>query len=467
MSQAMDAVTQLVKALEAGSYDAAPSTLTQGGALQIEDLSPVMNNVTFESKDLKLTKMISTVACKSTTAQFDRQLSYGTFGAQAQLEGGIGQEETSDYVRITVPMAFYSHVRRVTIASTMVASVDGKKSDDRAAEDAAKLLAANIEFDLFRGMDSFSNAGVFDGNPFMVPGMPEMHGLGLQVRQSDFQTNAQDLMFAEYGTDESVVLSGGGSTLTQDKVEDSSVRSAVNFGTADRLLVDPLVLSAYNKITFGKERIILAGSPQDATGGDLRRQWVSGGTVNVEASHFLQGKHKPARSRQLNGPAAPTFTAAAAGGGTLAAGTYIYFVTAINEKGESPASPAVSQAAVLNDKITLTITPSGSGTTARGFNVYRSAAGGTAASAKFIGRVILTAGSGTTLFVDLGNKTPAFVTGFLIQGDTMEKRELAAYSRIKLAVVDLSQPEGHFSFQTLAVKQPRKSVLIDNLKGSL
>ena len=46
----------LLKALEAGSYNAAPSTLTQGAALQIEDLSPVMHNVTYQDKHIKIQK---------------------------------------------------------------------------------------------------------------------------------------------------------------------------------------------------------------------------------------------------------------------------------------------------------------------------------------------------------------------------------------------------------------------------
>lgn len=467
MSQALDAVNQLVKALEAGNYDAAPSTLTQGAALQMEDLSPVMNNVTFDNQHIKLQKMISVESCKSTLAQFDRQLSYGIFGGSAQLEGNVGQEETSDFVRITVPMAFYSHTRRVTIASTMVATVDGKKSDERAAADAAIKLAGDIEFDLFRGLDDFSNGGVFDGNPLVVPALPNIHGLGLQVRQSDYQVNSRDMMFAEYGSDDSVVIAAGG-TLTQEKVEDAAVRSALNFGNANRLMVDPIVLSAYNKITFGKERIILAGSPQDATGGDLRKQWVSGGTVNIEASQFLRGKAKPQRARS-NGPAAPaSITLANAGAGTsLAAGVYTYYATAANEVGESVGTAAVASASITaGDKITVTINHPGSGTF-RYFNVYRSAVGGTAASAKFIGRIVPTVGAASTDFVDLGNKTPGFVTGYLVQGDTMQGKELSPYSRIKLAVTDLSQPEAHFRFLTLGVVHPRKNVLIDNLKGTL
>jgi hypothetical protein len=466
MSQALDAITQLTKALSAGNYDAAPSTLVQGGALQIEDLSPVMNVVTFEQSHIKLQKMITVESCKSTLAQFDRQLSYGIFGGSAQLEGNIGQEETSDYVRITVPMAFYSHTRRVTLASTMVATVDGKKSDERAASDAAIKLAGDIEFDLFRGLEDFSNAGVFDGNPLMVPALPNIHGLGLQIRQSDFMVNSRDAMFAEYGSDDSVVLAAGG-TLTQSIVEDAAVRSSLNFGQANRLMVDPIVLSAYNKITFGKERIILAGSPQDATGGDLRKQWVSGGTVNVEASQFLRGKSRPNRAR-ANGPTAPAVPVLAntAAGTSLAAGVYTYFVTSGNEVGESSASPSVASASITaGDKITVTIThPSG---TNRFYNVYRSAAGGSATTAKFIGRVVQTPNASTTVFTDLGNKSPGFVTGYLVQGDTMNVKELSPYSRIKLAVTDLSQPEGHFRFLTLAVVHPRKNVLLDNLKGTV
>jgi hypothetical protein len=473
----LDAIQQLTKAIEAGNYDAAPSTLTQGGALQIEDLSAAMNNVTFENTHIKLQKMVTVTSCKSTLAQFDRQLSYGIFGGSAQMEGNVGQEETSDFVRITVPMAFYSHTRRVTIASTMVATVDGKKSDERAASDAAIKLAGDIEFDLFRGLDDFSNAGVFDGNPLVVPALPNIHGLGLQVRQSDFQVNARDQMFSEFGSDDSVVISVGG-VLTQSAVEDAAVRSALNFGTANRLMVDPIVLSGYNKIVFGKERIILAGSPQDALGGDIRKQWVSGGTVNIEASQFLRGKSKPSRPRQnSNAPIAPSFTVQGTG---ATAGTtsdnviYYYYVSAANEIGESALSGMVptmastsissvgSTAAAIakGDKLTLVITTGGG--TDRFYNVYR---GLTATTTKFIGRVVRAA-SGTTTFVDLFNKLPGSVTGFLVQGDTMEVKELAPYSRIKLAVTDLSQPEAHFRFLCLASTQPRKNVLVANLAGT-
>ena len=42
MSNTVEQLQQLVKALEVGSYNASPDSLSQGAALQVEDLSPVM-----------------------------------------------------------------------------------------------------------------------------------------------------------------------------------------------------------------------------------------------------------------------------------------------------------------------------------------------------------------------------------------------------------------------------------------
>ena len=466
MNDTLNTIQQLIKALEAGSYNAAPSSLVQGAALQVEDLSPVMQNVTFEDKHIILQKMLKSEPCKSTLAQFDRQLSYGVFGGTANGEGQVGQEETSDFVRIVVPMAYYTHVRRVTIVANMVATVDGKKAEDRAAEDAAKKIAGDIEFDLFRGKADFVNAGVFDGNPLAIPALPNMLGLDPQIRQSDYMRQAQDLMFGEYGSDQSVVLAVGG-VLTQAVIEDAGVRSAMNMGNADKLLLDPITLANYNKIAFNKERIMLAGGAQGNTGSDLKKQWTSSGVIDLEASRFLSGKTSPAPAR-ANGPGAPVLTSVTsttvAGVSTafLAAQVYQYFVTSVNELGESQKSAAVAGTVVTAaDCLVLVITPPGSGTV-RYFNVYRSPAGGTAASAKFIGRIDRGTAS-TASFRDASNKIPGFVTGYLVQGDTMAMKELSPYSRQKLAITDLTMPEAFYRFTCLAVFQPRKNVLLDNV----
>lgn len=458
-------IADLAKALEAGQYSGAPGTLTQGSAAQVEDLSPVMQNVCFEDKHLILQQLLKEKPCRSTMPQFDRQLSYGNFGGTAQLEGAVGQEDDLYLVRVIVPMCFYSQVRKATLAANMVDTVDGVSGSDRQAEAAAKVIAGDVEFELFRGCDEFSNGGLFDGNPLAIPTIPNMRGLFLQVRQSDAQLSTHDYMFDEFGSEESVVLNKG-AFLDQDVIENAHVRSALNMGEADLLLVDPRVLSQYNKITYGISRVILGGSPQDATGADLKKQWASGGPVEIKASRFLSGKTQPARRRQ-NGPAAPTFSGASvtvAGVTTpfLITEVYRFTVTAVNEVGESaPAATAATTVAASGDVLRLTITPPGG--TVRYFNVYRSVAGGT--KTRFVGR-IANSGAATTVFDDLGNKLPGSVTGVLLQQDTWEVAELAPYSRMKLARVELAEPEAHFTFKTLKGYQPRKNVLVTNLLGT-
>lgn len=457
--------TALLKTLEAGNLNAAPSTLNQGSALgQIENLEEVMVMVTLDEDALKLQKGMNKTSKKTSLVQFKRQLSPGRLGGSAQFEGAVGRRQDSDFTNVVVPMAYYSEIREVTVQASIFNTFDGVSAEDRYAKDAALRLASDIEFDLFRGKADFSNAGVFDGNMAVIPAMPNILGADAQIRMADGQRNAKDLFFNAHGASASGVIAVGG-PLLQGYVEDAYVRSVMQHGKADKLFLDPITAAAYNKITIGKERIMLAGAPQESVGASLMKQYVAGGgMVELESSRFLSGRTGPEESNS-DAPGTPSIaTAVVAGTATIAAGTYQYYVTAVNELGESNASASASAVvAALGDQVTVTITAPGSGTV-RYYNVYRSNAGGSAASAAFIGRV-MTAGASTP-FLDLGNKKPGFVTGFLLQKDSMEIVEAAPYSRIKLAQVQLTIPEAHFRFCTLAVKKPRVNVILDNLTGS-
>lgn len=465
MSTVLNKIEDLIKALELGSYNAAPSSLVQGSALQVEDVSPVMHNVTFSDQHIKLQKEVKVSKTKGQLVQFNRQLSYGIFGGSAQAEGQVGQEETSDYIRATVPMCYYSHVRRVTIAANMAETQDGVKAEDREANAGAKKIAGDFEFDLFLGKDNFTNAGVFDGNPLAVPNqLPNMVGLGVQIRESDTQTNTQDLMFQAFGSGFSNIISVGG-TMSQSNIEDAWIRGVMNMGTADKMFTDPLVLSAYSKAAYAnKERFNLGASAQEpVTGVDIRRQAVSGGVVSIEPCRFLSAQTQPKRAR-ANSPGAPSISLSQTASTTtfVAAQVYRYYVTTENELGESLASATSSATIASNgNRVNVTITPAAG--TARFFRVYRSTAGGTIL--KSIGQ-IANSGAATTVFLDLNNRQPGGLTSFLVQMDTMEVKELAPYSRLKLAVVQLDVPEAHFRFATLAVYEPRKNVVLDGCVGA-
>lgn len=459
----IEQIEALRKALEAGGYNVAPSSLNQGSALQMEDLSPVMNVATYEDKHIKLQKVLKVSPAKGTLVQFNRQLDYGIFGGSAVLEGAVGQESTSSYVRSVVPMAYYAEVRRVTIQSQMVQTFDGVKSEDRAEADAALKIAGDIEFEVFRGKEAFSNAGVFDGNPLAMSPMPGMQGLEPQIRQSDFLSSTQDLQFNEYGSNRSIVFNQNG-ILQQSTIEDGYAQASMNHGSPEKLYLDPLTHSAYNKIAFPKERIVLAGSPQQSTGANLKEQNVAGSVVTIESSRFLSGKTGVARPR-VGTPSSPTFANAQAANSTsFAAGeVYQYSITAVNELGESSASATSAVTiAVAGNQVNLTITPAG-GISARHFNVYRSDAG--SLSQKWIGRVI-NSGAATTVFNDLNNKTPGFVTGFMLDMRGLEIAELSPYKSMQLAMTDLSIPKVSFRFCATVAKLPRFNILIDNLRNS-
>lgn len=464
--EVVNALNNLVKTLEAGSYNSAPSNLIQGGALQVENLESVMHNICFEDEHLILQQLFSVKKSKSLLVQFNRQLSYGRFGGSAQREGAVGSTQVGDYVRAVVPMCFYSQVRRVTLAANLIETIDSKDAESRESENAAKLIAADLEFDSFKGKADFSNAGVFDGNPNTMAEMPNMLGVDVQVRQSDMLVSTQDLMFAAYGSNQSVVLMQDGA-LDQLVIEDAHLRSVMNLGKAQRFMVDPVILTGYNKkvalgapagVSNSIQRIVLAGSAQDVSGADLRRQWVSGGTVSIEPSRFLSGKTSWYRPI-VGAPVAPAFSVqpAASGSGSLlkAESSVKYFVTAENEVGEGSVSESAAVTIAAGNIVTFTMAAQAG---VKFFNVYR---GKTAALAKYIGRVA--SFGGPVVFTDLGNKAPGFVTGYLLQEDTWSFYELASFSKLKLAVSDLSIPEASYVFRTLAGYQPRKNVLVDNL----
>ena len=452
----VDQLESLKKALEAGSYNAAPGTLTQGSALQSEDLSPVMNVATFDDSKIKLQKLLKVVPAKGTLVQFNRQLDYGIFGGSAVLEGAVGQEETSSYVRAVVPMAYYVHVRRVTLQANLVESFDGVKAEDRADADAAVKLAGDMEFHIFRGKSAYSNAGVFDGNQLaMSQSEAGMMGLDPQVRSSDYDRSAKDLMLDEYGADQSVVINQNG-VLTQSTIEDIYSKSQMNNGNPEKLYIDPLTHGAYNKISFNKERIVLAGSPQHATGATLKEQYVAGGAISIESSRFLSGKTNPARTR-VGAPGMPSASAAVSAGSTsfLAGEVYKYSVTAVGDLGESSPSAEFSATIGSNgDQVVLTITP-GSGVAARYYNVYRSRAG--ESKKEFIGR------SASATFVDLNNRQPGFVTGFALDMRGLEIPELSSFKSQDLARTDLTIPKAYYRFCTVIAKLPRFNMLVDNL----
>lgn len=456
----------LRKALEAGSYDAAPGTLVQGAALQREVLDNVMKTVTFNDSHLVLQQELEVDSCKTTTPQFNRTLSYGNLSSAAQYEGGVGEEDTGDYARITVAMAYYAQVRKVTLVADLVETADGVKNSDREALAAAKIIAGNVELDLFRGKADFSNAGVFDGNPLAIAAIPNMLGLDPQIRMAESDRKAQDLTLVAYGSAGTNIITVGG-TVSQTNVENAMVAATMANGAPTALYLDPYSKAQYQlNIYTSNQRFIMAGSPADASGVNLRRQWVSDGNVEVKSVRFLAGR-TGVNANRTGAPATPTISSATASGSgnSIPAGTYYYRVSAVNERGESALVNSSLTTVSSGEQVALVLAAGGSNSpVVRYYNVFRTATAAAASTAKFIGRVAASS-TGAATFTDLGARSPGFVTGFMVQHDSMSIAELHPYARMKLAVPALYTPEAHFRFACLKVWAPKFNVLLDNITG--
>ncbi len=178
-------------------------------------------------------------------------------------------------------------------------------------------------------------------------------------------------------------------------------------------------------------------------------------------------KTSPPASVRALAPAAPTLGASQTAGSTsfAASDVYTYFVTGVNEAGESQASALVGiTVSTLGNYVQLTIT-AGTGTT-RWYNVYRTVAASTvataASSAKFIGRVAAAVTGGTT-FTDLGNKKPGSSICILLDKRGWEMPQLAAFTGVDLATIDTANRKLFYRFVCLKGAMPRFSVIGENV----
>lgn len=467
-------VTTLLKALEAGYALGAPGTNVQGAALQRQDLSGIMNNVTYQSQMLVLQRVIPTRVAKSMTVEFRRQLSWGGLEGVATLEVSAGRSITGTYESLLAAMAFYTVSSVVSFAATVVETFDNVQNEQREAHNAAMVVAGAIELDLFRGHADFSNAGVFDGAPSQMPIiMPGMVGLDPQIRQANLNLVSRSLDMYEYGAGSSTVLSVGG-TLAQANIEDGLARSTMNFGEARTLYLDPLTHAAYNKIIFGKEHsyVNMGTQPPANTGAALTTQFTANGQCSLVSSRFLSGKTSPPPVANSGAPGIPTVAGvrAASTTGYLANEVITYYVSASNELGEGQGSTNVTVTITNNgDQVNLTITGSTSANN-YWYNVYSSLPGTTTAastaSMKFIGRVKANNSQVlSTTFNDLGNRLPGAVTGFLLDKRNIERPQLSPFSTLQGAVVDSAYRKLFVQVETVTVITPTFSVLFENLSG--
>jgi hypothetical protein len=451
-------IESLQKAITAGyGYAGKPTDLTYGGVIQTESLETTLKSVTFDMKNLKFWPAVSIDKAYNLFEQYNRLTSYGDDSAPYIGEGGAPQETDSTYVRDGQRIVFFGTRRKVSHQMTLVRTTVGDVVAQQAKEGTMDLLK-KVEREMYWAHAHFTDAlGNQTGSTADLPADSiAMNGLLQQLLRGD--TDAQQISgdFEGYGAFESVVRDLAGNVIQQDDIEELAVIILENFGAPTEIHIEPLALSSFVRQFYPQFRSA-PGLASQTVGYDVSKVQTTAGAMDLKPNLFLRPRGRArAKAVNTNAPALPgAFTGADGGAATgiLAAGTYQYRITEVNDFGES--SPRNITAAVTvaadNSSVVLTMPAPQAGT--KYFKVYRSADGAAAATAEFIGNYR----TGLAAYVDAGNKMPGMGEAFMLDmnAECMRFKQLAPLSKINFAIVTTALEFAVVLYGALFVYTPR------------
>lgn len=456
----------LQKAITAGYGGAGkPTDLTYGGVIQTESLESTLKSVTYDMKNLKFWPAISIDKAYNLFEQYNRLTSYGSDASPYIGEGGAPQEEDSTYIRDGQRIVFFGTRRKVSHQMTLVRTTVGDVVAQQAKEGTMHLLK-HVEREMYWGHGHFTSpTGAQNGSTADLPvDSISMNGLLQQLLRGDDDEQQKSGDFEGFGQFASIARDLDGATLTQDDVEELSVILLENFGNPSEIHIEPLALSTFVRQFYPQFRSA-PGLANQTVGYDVSKIQTTAGTMDLKPNLFLRPRGR-ARAKAVNSNAPAPITSisgvdAGAATGTLEAGTYIYRCTAVNDFGESsPVDSAGVVVAADTSSVTLTITdPNASNT--KYYRVYRTEAGGAAATAEFIGNYRL----GSAAFTDADTKLPGLGEAFMLDlnAECMRFKQLAPLSKINFAIVTTALEFAVVLYGALFVYTPRFNGMFRNL----
>jgi len=441
-------VNNLKKALSAGADINNPGVSAgQGFPLRVESLEATLKNTTWEMDEIKLFKAIPKLPATNTVEEFNRLLSYGSAPVGRQFhqgwmsEGDLPTEEDSTYERAYVPVKFLGVTGRVTHVANTIKAAHGSVIAMETMNKTMHLLNI-LESTLFFG-DSSVHSFEFDG--------------------------LEKLIVDGSSGDNVVDLRGG--VLTEKVMNDSLLLIRRNFGRGTDFYFNAGPFADLANQVYDRQRYGVAPSP-GVLGTEIRAFQGQHGKVDLHDSVFIAESDVAVDAGSGNAttrPATPTIAVAPAAGSsgsqfaTADAGTYIYRVVALNRFGGSVPVNTAGVAVTVGQQVTFTIQDSGGGAGTAFYEIYRTAAGGAASTAKLIKRV---ARSGSTqVFTDTNADIPGTSKGFgLMQNQrSFSWAQLLPMTRIPLATIDTSIRWSQVLYGAIKMYTPRKNILFKNI----
>jgi hypothetical protein len=464
-------VDELNKALEAGAgYAGAPTSLSGGGALQVESLDSSLKSVTYEMKHLKLWPMIDKDQAFNTIEEYNRTDAYGDQGRGFIKEGALPRSEDASYSRQIQRVRFIGVTRELTHVYTLVKNAHGDAIAREIKNGTMRILEI-VERALTIGRGQYASAsGVFDGSDAAIlDDDTAWEGLDKQIRKGNTDASAKAKAFTGYGVEEDVIRDIRGDVMDSDLLEDAARVVGENFGVPSVMLMDTKAHSDLGRQFFPKERINPMGIASGKAGFVLQSFVAAAGEFQLVSSVFQRPKRTPAAPLAgIAAPAAPTLTVAtdALSKFTAAdAGTYTYRASAITESGEGAVSPvSAAQAVAAGERANVAIAGVAG---AIAYAVYRSPKN-SALAHEFIGYVAPAAVGGAATMRDLNHKLPGLSQAYLLTKDAeaMRFKQLAPLMKMDLAVVATAYRWMQLLYGTPIVYTPRKHFLIENIGRS-
>lgn len=447
----VEELQRLQKAIGTANYDVQPSTLTQGGALQVESLEATLKVLTYKMSNLKLWPQITKKQAFNVTEEFNLQQSYGAERSPFFQGGGLPNSQDAKYSRAVNQIKFLGTTREVTHPMQLVRSAHGDVVAQQIHAGSRWILMQN-ERQLFSA-NSAVNALEYDG-------------LDVQIRSNGAAAKFQGQQ--DGFTTGNPIIDMIGKDLSEEDLEDAGNKIAENFGEPTDMYLDTRAFSKLIQTLYPKERVVM-GSQDGVAGVTIREFATSAGVVKLHGSVFNRPLKEPVTG-QGNAPTSVdgTDSTEAAGSQWTAAdaGNYIYGVAAVyDQSGDSPVAfdgSAYAQGGTNNIDVDWSAPAPPAGESILYYKIYRSAKGGANTTAQYIGRV---AGNVVT-FRDTNAIKPGLSKAYMMQ----QNEEMLAFKQLApLMKLDLARVAASYRFMVLLyggleVYDPRKGVIFDNIK---
>ncbi len=417
-------------------------------ALRPQSLEPTLKVVTAQEQHIKFWKTIGKKQAFNTVEEFNVLDSYGGNSSPFFVEGGLPNEEDSNYIRQSQMVKFLGTTRVITHPATIVRNTVGDIVA-RETMNGTLWLLQQIEKALYfadSSIDPLAFDGVITQVKNFVAGKPYENQHVIDMR---------------------------GEPLDEFTLEDIATVISDNYGNAN------LDLHMTNQVNKDLSKIIMGpGGRQlshslgtDATlGQPIRGYRANVANISFVNNIFMKPETAPKAVSQKGAPAIPTvpgtgqLTAVADATSKLDAGTYFYFVSAKNSAGESAPVALGSVATEAGQRVDLKVDSVVSDPIAKSYKVYRGVTSD-ASKALFAFEVKAQAGATQTI-ADRNFDIPGTDTALLIDNDpenVLSFKQLAPLMKLPLARISASERFMILLYGMVQVYNPRRIVVVKNI----